>query len=218
MKTQHSFAMKLACIPLLIFGMHAMADTIDTIGQEPYEQCGYCHEYDGNSLRADYPRLAGQTAEYIAKQLNDFRSGKRESVMQATAELLSDEDIQVIAEYFSKQAVITRHTHELAAGESKQAEQIVHRGDEKRNLPACTGCHQTRTLGSGTTPRLAGQHRQYLAGQLQAFKNGGRSNDPGGQMAAISRRLSDGEINLVAAYLAQIKEDATMTKANHAKK
>ena len=83
-----------------------VADTIDTSGQAPYEQCGYCHEYDGNSKMPMYPRLAGQQAAYIVKQLQDFRAGRRMGQMQATAELLSDEDIQEVADYFSQQAML----------------------------------------------------------------------------------------------------------------
>ena len=81
----------------------ADAGTIDTSEQAPYEQCGYCHEYDGNSIMPDYPKLAGQQKEYLIKQLMDFKNGKRKGLMQATAELLTKEDINVVASYFSQQ-------------------------------------------------------------------------------------------------------------------
>ena len=83
------------------------ADYLDEEGQAPYEQCGYCHEIDGNPRMPFYPRLAGQHPAYLIKQLQEFRSGKRTGQMQATAELLSDADILAVAEYFSQQSIVS---------------------------------------------------------------------------------------------------------------
>ena len=99
MSLSNNVKRSIAMTLLITSSQQVNADTIDTSGQAPYESCGYCHEYDGNSVMAGYPKLAAQTEQYLVKQLQDFKSGKRQSVMQATAELLSAEDIQVVASY-----------------------------------------------------------------------------------------------------------------------
>lgn len=182
--------------------MSSHADTIDTTGQAPYEQCGYCHEYDGNSKMPIYPRLAGQTQQYLAKQLRDFRSGKRQGTMQATAELLSDEDIRIVAEYFSGQTPSNTPSSVLDATDKRRARKLVKQGDSDRKIPACINCHQQDASGSDVFPRLAGQHPEYLVSQLQDFKTGKRSNDSSRQMHDISRQLTHQEIQIIAQYLA----------------
>jgi len=189
---------------LMIMNMQAKTDTIDTIGQEPYEQCGYCHEYDGNSLMPLYPKLAAQQSEYIKKQLKDFRSGKRKGQMQATAELLTNKDIDVVANYFSKQQISNTKKRTLSNGKYAQAEQLFLYGDEKRDLIACRSCHGHSAQGNGLTPRLASQHKNYLIKQLNLFKNGKRDNDRSDQMQAISQKLTELEIAVLSAYLAEL--------------
>lgn len=190
---------------MLTMAMGTQADTIDTAGQAPYEQCGYCHEYDGNSLMQRYPRLAGQPAEYIAKQLHDFRSGKREGEMQATAELLSNEDIEIVAEYFSSQTTVIRLKDAMPEAQARVAERLIHDGDKSRDLPACVSCHAEHLRGRKSVPRLAGQHQEYLAKQLTAFKSGERANDAEQQMRSISRVLTEGEIQALAKYMAAME-------------
>jgi len=181
------------------------AGTIDTVGQASYEQCGYCHEYDGNSRMPEFPRLAGQHEDYLVKQLNDFRSGHRQGVMQATAELLKDEDIHVVAQYFSQQQFTPVELPKLAAEEQSVAHRLFIQGDQARALPACVTCHDTQLQVKNVIPRLSGQHSVYLETQLVAFKRGHRSNDQGGQMQKIARQLTLTEINALAAYLARKK-------------
>lgn len=192
--------------------MQALADTIDTTGQEPYEQCGYCHEYDGNSKMAIYPRLAGQTTQYLQKQLRDFRSGKRKGTMTATAELLSDEDIRIVAEYFSGQPVNNNQDVALKPKQAKSAKKLVEQGDRERNIPACISCHQPQAMGKAIFPRLAGQHADYLLGQLKEFKTGQRANDASGQMPAISQQLSEQEMQILAQYLASLTPSTALSK------
>lgn len=181
-----------------------MADTIDTSGQEPFEQCGYCHEYDGNSRMPQYPKLAGQTTEYIKKQLYDFRSYKRLGQMQATAELLSDSDIDIVARYFSQQQITASQQALLTDEQYQLANSLFQDGDSRRGIPACGSCHGTQAKGAGLIPRLAGQHKAYLYDQLIAFKNGSRSNDPMAQMQKISAKLTETEIESLAGYLSRL--------------
>ena len=83
----------------------AFADTQAMDKPAPYESCGYCHEYDGNPSMGNYPKLAGQKKTYLLKQLQDYRHGLRDGkgMMQPAATLLSEQDLDVVAEFFSNQ-------------------------------------------------------------------------------------------------------------------
>lgn len=186
---------------MLLVNNMVNAGTIDTSEQQPFEQCAYCHEYDGNSIMPDYPRLAGQQRSYLVKQLLDFKTGKRKSLMQATAELLTEQDIQSVATYFSQQtaASINSETDSAAVANAKT---VFFNGDAKRGLIACASCHGQAALGSDDVPQLAGQHQNYLSTQLALFKNGQRSNDKDAVMRNIAKNLSQPEIGNLAKFLA----------------
>lgn len=188
-------------IVMVLKSMTSISDTIDTVGQLPYEQCGYCHEYDGNSLMPSYPNIAQQVPGYIKKQLEDFRSGKRKGQMQATAELLSDKDIEVVARYFSSQKLKSLGKLSLSEAQQRIAENLYFSGDKDRAIRACSSCHGQRAQGIGQFPRLAGQHAQYLTEQLRAFRARTRVNDEQGMMRELSVQLSDTEIVSLSGYL-----------------
>lgn len=189
-------------ITALLFSLQhiAQADTIDMKGQESWERCGYCHEYDGNSRMPGYPKLAGQNRLYLIKQLNDFKSGARKSVMQATAETLTDEEVKKVAEYFSQQKLIPNK--DKSPKPNPAAVKLVRKGDAKRSLDACTSCHGEKLLGGGVIPRLAGQHAEYLKKTLLAFKTKERKNDEAQFMRDVVSRLTEQEITALADYLA----------------
>lgn len=187
---------------MVVVSKTGMADTIDTTGQAPYEQCGYCHEYDGNSLVSTTPKLASQVPGYIKKQLEDFRAGKRQGKMQATAELLSDEDIATVSRYFNEQQVSKTGSDTLSRQDRIVATGLFFSGDKRRAIRACSSCHGQNAEGLGIFPRLAGQHKDYLVEQLVAFKSGTRVNDKLGMMRMPSKQLSDHEIASLAGYLA----------------
>lgn len=177
------------------------AGTIDTHGQAPYEQCGYCHEYDGNSIMPDYPRLAGQTKQYLIKQLYDFKTGKREGLMQATAELLTDQDIETVATYFSQQSIRgVRANSQLA--DYALAKKLYYQGDNTRNLIACNLCHGQISTDETPIPKLSGQHSNYLMRQLLLFKSEKRSNDHNRVMRDIAEKLTRSEMSDLAEFLA----------------
>ena len=180
------------------------ADYLDEVGQSPYEQCGYCHEIDGNPRMPLYPRLAGQHPAYLIKQLQEFRSGKRTGQMQATAELLSDTDILAVAEYFSQQSVVFPKLEAQSNDEQQIAMQIYQQGDPARGLLACSNCHGMDGLGKSDVPRLSAQHADYLHDQLMLFKSGQRKNDAGGQMRAMATLLSEREITALTGFLARL--------------
>jgi cytochrome c553 len=183
----------------LLAAAPARADGIDTEGQAPHERCATCHELDGNARQERLPRLAGQPVDHLVKQLQDFRDGRRVSAMQATAELLSDEEIAEAARHFSGQ-----RPGPPAAGsppsERRLAERLFRRGDRKRGLQACGSCHGAQGEGEGARPRLAGQHAAYVEAQLLRFRQGERANDDG-VMQAVVAAISEPEIQALARYV-----------------
>lgn len=183
----------------------AAADTIDTTGQPPHERCGYCHEADGNPRMDTFPRIAGQHYDYLVKQLRDFRAGRREGTMEATAELLSDDDIVAAARYFTEQPARSMANNDTIP-ERAVAARLHTRGDDKRGIPACSGCHGRDGEGNGLIPRLAGQHAAYLETQLLGFKRGRRANDVGGTMRRIAARATEGELRALARYFANLRD------------
>lgn len=200
------YLMKNIFLMMMGLTMTLHADTIDTIGQEKYEQCGYCHEYDGNSLMPMYPKLAGQTSEYISKQLRDFRSGLRKGQMQATAELLSDDDINIVSRYFSDITISANQPSSLTSEQYEEASTLFYKGDDSRAIPACSSCHGNNGQGKALFPRLAKQHENYLFKQLMAFKRGTRRNDSLRQMHLISKKLTEMEAMYLSKFLADLSE------------
>lgn len=143
---------------------------------------------------------------YLIKQLNDFKSGKRTGAMQATAELLSDDDIKIVADYFSQQAVVSGKTSKPTdtASTASLAKKLFTVGDAKRGLTACQDCHLADASGTGVIPRLATQHPSYLKTQMQAFKARKRKNDEAAFMRDVAEKLTDTEINALAHYLSTL--------------
>ena len=177
-----------------------LADGIETSAQAPYEQCGYCHEYDGNTSMGNYPKLAGQKVQYFIKQLRDYRSGRRDGkgMMEGTTSLLSDQDIMLVAEYFSKQ----KRSLDMAPvtkANIKLAREIYSNGIPDRQVVACKLCHQST---DSRIPNLSGQHAEYIAIQLRDFKTKARTNDPATIMQFTAERLSNVEINALSQFIA----------------
>lgn len=183
----------------------ARSDTLDTAGQPPYERCGYCHEVDGNSRMEGFPRIAGQTVDYLVKQLRDFRTGRRASTMRATAELLTDAEIAEVARYFNGQSPLAAGANPSVL-DRKVAERLHRAGDSKRNIPACGSCHGPDAEGRDGNPRLAGQHAEYLKAQLLDFKHGKRANDSDGVMRAAVSSATENEIHALAHYFASFSK------------
>jgi len=169
--------------------------------------CGGCHGMDGNSADATYPRLAGQYAGYIVKQVKDFQKGHRannDTMAGMAAMVGSDEDAKDIGAFFSQQKMkdtLTKPDKDLAA----KGERLFLEGNPKSGVYGCVNCHGSNGKGKAknisTFPVIGGQHRDYLVKQLTEFRSGKRGNDPAGMMAAIAKNLTDKEIKEVAEYL-----------------
>lgn len=171
-------------------------------GQAKAAVCAACHGADGKSIMPSYPNLAGQHADYIAKQLTDYRDGNRvNALMSGQATSLSDEDIQDLSAYF---AAMPKHEN-VAAEESLTLGQDIYRGGiTSAGVAACAACHGPAGQGNpgAAWPVISGQNAQYTSDQLKYFRSEERANDPNAMMRGISKRMTDAEIDAVSNYIA----------------
>lgn len=203
MKPRHIKAFLLGLSGLLAASSLQAADI--EAGKAKTALCAGCHGPDGNSLNAIWPRLAGQHASYLVKQLRDFKSGKRvDPTMQGMVAALTDEDMVNISAYYETQtpSAATFDAALLAKGQD-----IYRGGITETSVAACMGCHSPSGSGNGPAayPALKGQHPEYIAAQLQKFKDGSRANDAGKMMRNVANRMSEQEMKAVSAYVAGMK-------------
>lgn len=170
-------------------------------GQAKSALCATCHGADGNSALSINPKLAGQSAKYIVKQLMDYKSGERVNpTMSAMVGSLSDQDMQDIAAWYSSQAV----TLQGADAETLELGQRLYRGGNKElGVAACSACHSPTGSGNAPAgfPSLSGQHMDYTLSQLKSFRAGERANDSGSMMRSVVERLTDKELEALASYV-----------------
>jgi cytochrome c553 len=162
-------------------------------------KCFICHGADGESASPAFPRLAGQHAAYLARQLADYKSGKRKSsTMQPMVEDLNADDFKALGAYFEKRAP---QPHAVADPELAQMGRFIfQRGNPYSGVAACATCHGAQGHGTETLPRLAGQHAQYIENQLKAFNRRERTND-NAVMHTIAAKLTELELKAVASYI-----------------
>lgn len=165
--------------------------------------CAACHGADGNSAIAANPKLSQQHPEYLVKQLQEFKSGKRnDPVMKGFASALSDEDMKNIAYWVTAKAAKPGFAKDKAL--VSLGERIYRGGIADRQIAACAGCHSPNGAGiPAQYPRLSGQHADYTATQLVAFRDGKRANSL--QMTQVAAKLNDREIKAVADYIAGLR-------------
>ncbi len=170
--------------------------------------CSNCHGVDGNSVSPNFPRLAGQQADYIVAQLENFRSHHRSDppgfqYMWGLSHHLTDAQIKGLADYFSKQVMKPNapvDPQKMATGKV-----IFENGVPSEEAPPCIACHGPKAQGLSTFPRLANQHQAYLVKQLHIFQE--TEGRPGTPMKEVSHNLTAGEMEAVAAYLQAFPED-----------
>jgi cytochrome c553 len=166
--------------------------------------CVACHNVDGNSTIAANPKLAGQSAEYLYKQLKSFKAvdGKPaerpNAVMMGMTSALSDEDMHNVAAWFASQTMQpgqARNKDTLELGRK-----LYRAGDLSKGIAACAGCHGP--AGSGVPvqyPRIGGQHADYIEAQLKTFRTGERAN---ASMHLVAIKMTDAEVKAVSDYIA----------------
>ncbi len=171
------------------------------VGQAKAALCATCHGNDGNSQLAINPKLAGQSARYMVKQLMDFKSGARPGpTMAAMVAALSDEDMADIAAWYaSQEATVGGANPELI----ELGESIYRAGNQDLSVAACSACHAPDGKGNAPAgfPALSGQHQEYTLLQLQQFRSGERANDLSGMMRTVVERLTDRELQALASYV-----------------
>lgn len=172
-------------------------------GEVSFAVCASCHGTDGNSSAPVNPKLAQQHPEYLVKQLQEFKSGKRaNAVMAGFSAGLTEADMKNIAYWVAsnKSKPGFAKDKELAT----LGERIYRGGIQERQIAACAGCHSPNGAGiPAQYPRLAGQHAEYVASSLTAYRDGTRKNNL--LMAQNAAKLNDREIKALADYIAGLR-------------
>ena len=165
--------------------------------------CASCHGADGNSGTPVNPKLAQQHPEYLVKQLREFKSGKRaNAIMMGFAAGLSEDDMKNIAFWLASQKAKPGFAKDKDL--VKLGEKIYRGGIQDRQIAACAGCHSPNGAGiPAQYPRLSGQHAEYTASSLTAYRDGVRNNNV--QMSQNAAKLNDREIKALADYIAGLR-------------
>lgn len=183
--------------------------------------CMACHGPDGNALLADFPSIAGQSADYLYMQLHAFKDGGRDNpIMKGMVAALSDQDMRDIAAYFASQsrhatAVNAAAVHDSA--EVQRGQSLFLDGDPARGVPPCQGCHGRTATGHAPAPAngkpypdyanfpyLAGQPAAYLEEQLRAFRqHARRGNSNAFIMQGVTQNLDGDSMKALATWLSQ---------------
>lgn len=179
-------------------------------GKNKSAMCAACHGVDGNSPVAIYPKLAGQSAAYIAKQLADFKlgmssggkQGRADPVMGGMTMALSEQDMADLGAYFASQ--------ELSAGSDTSndtGKKLYLGGDSSRGITACVACHGVTGKGmeQAVFPAIGQQNAAYIKSQLEKFRSGARTNDKASMMRKIAMKLEDADIEALTEYIASLK-------------
>lgn len=167
------------------------------------QMCVACHTADGSRGSPANPILAGQHADYLFKQLTEFKEGKRKNaVMSGMVAALTPEDMKNVAAFYaSKTAKPGFAKDKTLVG---LGEKIFRGGISDRAIPACAACHSPNGAGMPAQyPRLAGQHSDYTELQLNTFRSGARANNA--SMVAIAAKMNDREIKAVSDYIAGLR-------------
>ncbi|MFC3122016.1 c-type cytochrome [Agaribacter flavus] len=198
----------------LLFGLTLLSTTAFAVdgdaesGKAKSVTCAACHGADGNSAINLNPKLAGQHAGYILKQLKEFKlaastggkEGRNNAVMNGMAMPLSEQDMKDLAVYFSSQELKIGETPEDVI---EEGEALYRGGDAERGITACIACHGPDGGGMNLAgfPVIGGQHAAYTKQQLEMFRAGDRNNDMNEMMRNIAARLSDKDIDVLSKYL-----------------
>ena len=166
-------------------------------------QCFICHGAEGESSSPVFPRLAGQNAAYVARQLSDYKSGKRvSSAMQPMVRDLNAADFKALGAWFASRKP---QAHAVEDAELAQVGRFIYqRGNPYSGVAACAACHGPKGHGTEALPRLAGQHALYTENQLKAFNKRQRTND-NAVMHLIASKLTEFEMKAVSSYISGLE-------------
>ena len=170
-------------------------------GKEKSQLCQGCHGEYGISRETLIPKLAGQYAKYIAKELRNYQAGTRSHrIMNAMAATIGDDDLADIAAYFASQNKMKGD----GSADNQLGKELFLHGDTSRMRLACVNCHGIKGKGLDPMvsmfPVIGGQHKDYIRRQLINFRGGYRTNSPNAIMNRIASSLTDDEIESLAEY------------------
>lgn len=200
-------------------------------GKTKAASCGSCHGDDGNSMVGTYPKLAGQHAGYLVKQLNAFKDDSRNSPMMAPLAMgLNADDIDDIAAFYASQKISANEPPVIFADDDDEDDSetpeksdedkanelkglialgsdLYRNGDLTREISACIACHGPAGEGNkpSSFPTVRGQHADYLIKALTDFKQGSRSNVSDNMMHMIAKKMTDEEIQAVSYHISMMK-------------
>jgi cytochrome c553 len=189
----------------LPIGLQAAGDPVR--GQGLSQACAACHGSDGNSVNPEWPKIAGQHASYIHKQLMDYKSGRRENaLMAAQVANLNEQDMRDLSAFYTQQQMSPGTADESVA---ERGERIYRGGIPAAGVAACMACHSANGKGNPAAmfPRVGGQHARYSSDQLRYFRSGQRANDNGRMMRNLASRMSDADIEAVSQYMAGLRAE-----------
>jgi cytochrome c553 len=195
----------------------ARADMLVTDGMQPWETCAECHNLDGISAMPKFPKLAGQRAAYIAKQVRDFRDGHRRNdsgQMASIAGEIDDKDLAKSADYFAGLPPPPPDTSQpIGSDDWRRGAALYRDGDGAAGIAKCSSCHDEADGKRADAPLLKAQHAAYLAKQLRDWRSGERGNDVTQIMPAIAAKLADRDIAGLAAFLASQPRPPSIRRA-----
>jgi cytochrome c553 len=170
--------------------------------------CAACHGAHGEGMAAAHvPRLAGQAADYLQKQLDNYADGSRDNpIMTNFAKALSEpQRARLAARYAAMTAPYLLEATPISSVALARGHKLAYQGDETKRVQACNACHGPDGVGvARAAPYLAGQSAEYLASALKSFQQGTRKNDAGQLMRSVAQRLDDADIAAVSGYFASL--------------
>jgi cytochrome c553 len=171
--------------------------------------CISCHGVEGEGDGSGaFPRLAGQAGWYLYKQLIDYASGARPNqVMSGIASRLTEHEMEAVSAYYAAiDAPYGAVIGDIDAGTLQWGGQLGAVGSAERGIPACVNCHGPSGTGMPpNVPYLAGQYANYMAHQLQLWKEGMRDNDAMNVMSAIAEKMTEEDMRAVSEYYARVR-------------
>ena len=195
-----------AFVALVSTNVTVMAAGDAAAGKSKSAMCMGCHGADGNAPADAFPKLAGQHAGYLAKQMVDFKAAtdRNDPTMLGMVAALTAQDMEDIGAFYASQ----KGTVGLADEKQVELGKAIYRGGNMSSgVPACMGCHSPSGDGNpgAKFPSLKGQHAKYTAKQLRDFRDSKRKNDAGKMMRNVALRMTNAEIDAVSQFIAGLK-------------
>ncbi|WP_076542046.1 cytochrome c [Shewanella sp. UCD-KL21] len=189
----------------------AIAEGNVEAGKTKSVMCSACHGVDGNSIAPIWPKLAGQHASYLEKQLHDFQAaaksggkeGRNDPTMIGMSISLSEQDIKDVSAYYASQTLNVADV----ANVPSEGEALYKGGDMDRGITSCMACHGPDGKGAELAgfPAIGGQHADYVKIQLNKFRDTNRNNDLNGMMQDVAKKLTDSDIQALSQYISSLK-------------